>query len=221
MLPAPFWGGGTAWRAGQGGGRTPLLPSPSLLWDPDGGHPFFHFWCSSAQTEGGGTDNRSCQQARLPGAEAGPSKSKGDQGRITPGPKAGTACPNGGIRHPPPPAAWPPASPTPRDPSQTLRSRLSADCPFPPSHLCSRELHPSLLPFLKAKSPWSSGHGHSPNQPTWWGHSWLPLDPEHRGGYREEAARPWQPPARRRADLHASQAGERALLGSVQSISHL
>ena len=143
------------------------------------------------------------------------------QGRITPGPKAGTACPNGGIRHPPPPAAWPPASPPPRDPSQTLHSRLSADCPFPPSHLCSRELHPSLLPFLKAKSPWSPGHGHSPNQPTWWGHGWLPLDPEHRGGYREEAARPWQPPARCRVDLHASQAGERALLGSAQSISHL
>lgn len=143
------------------------------------------------------------------------------QGLITSGPKAGTARPNGGIRHPPPPAARPPASPPPWDPSQTLHSRLSADCPFPPSHICSRELHPSLPPFLKAKSPLGPGRGHSPNQPTWWGHGWLPLGPEHRGGCREEAAGPWQQPARCRADLHTSQAGERARLGSAQSISHL
>ena len=60
-------------------------------------------------------------------------------------------------------------SPSGRDPSQTLRSRLS---------------------FLKAKSRWSPSLGHSPNQPTWWGHGQLPLDPEHRGA----AGRKWQGP---------------------------
>lgn len=58
-------------------GRAQPLPSPSCLCDPGGRHPFFHFQGSSAQTEGGGTDLRSCQQAGLPGVEAGPSKSKG------------------------------------------------------------------------------------------------------------------------------------------------
>lgn len=169
--------------------------------------------------EGEGADLRSCQQARLPGAGAKVSGGKGGVKTLSP-PAPKLAPPTQMLKHqavllPLQPRLPLLPLPTPRPDvvspgsTQTLLSHfpilLTSDAPLPG---CPSGKHQVYA--MKVQSPGLA----SPNWPTWWGGCPLSLDPEV-PGLREEAA------GGRGADLHASQAGERARLGSAQSISHL
>lgn len=141
----PCAGRGATWRGGQRGGRA-ASATTKLPLGPGWRHPLFHFQCSSAQTEGGGAECRSCQQPRLPGGGGWTLKQQGGakvSSRLVPK----LALPlNGGIRHPPhpqpAPLLLPSLGPQPRPYTRgSLLTVLSH-----PSHICSRELHPSLPP---------------------------------------------------------------------------
>ena len=168
---------GAAWQSGQGGGRAQPLPSPSCLWDPDGGHPFSHFQCSSAQAEGGGTDLRSYQQVGLPRAEAGPSKSKCGiriASRLVPKlALLAQMVASDTYPHPQPGPLLLPFWPGPQ-PDLTLEALLPES---------QEPVEPKPWPQPKPAhlvGPWSASPG-----------SRAP------GGRREEVAGPWQLPARR------------------------
>lgn len=162
---------------------------------------------------------RSCQRAGLPGMEA---KVPSDKGEVASCPKACPTGPNAGIRLPSPDCSLAPHfSPFS---SQTSRQRLQADPPFPCAHLCSWET--PRLPScpsgqqrahgIKARSP-GAGQPTGPPGGAAVRLTWISR-PQAAAGRSSPA---WRPRPRHRADLHASQAGERASLGSAQSISHL